>query len=274
MKKYVTRSLMGITLGLSTLAMTATSVQAADVPDPLRLGIDMPYAPFGYKLPSGELTGFEIELGNALCKQLATHCQWVEQDFDGIVPGLLARKYDVIMSALTINPERERQVLFSAPYFTPPSGWFVKADSPLAKVTGALDSEALKGKVIGVQRGNLQDHYVTDLYGQVAEVRRYTKLDDLVLDMDSGRVDAAFLDQPVGQDTLVNANDGNFVNTGTAISEPKKYFGDGFGIAMKQRDRALKKSIDSALEQLKADGTLKRLNAKYFAAEKTTTTSQ
>jgi arginine/ornithine transport system substrate-binding protein len=268
MKQFATRALMGLTLGLSTLAISAGAVQAADVPDPLRLGIDVPYAPFGYKLPSGELTGFEIELGNAICEQLATRCEWVEQDFDGIIPGLMARKYDVIMSALTINPERERQVLFSAPYFTPPSGWFVKADSPLAGAD-SLDAEALKGKVIGVQRGNLQDHYVTDLYASVAEVRRYTKLDDLVLDMDSGRVDVAFLDLPVGQDTLVEANDGNFVNTGSAISEPKKYFGDGFGIAMKQRDRDLKKSIDEALDTLKADGTLERLNAKYFASAAT-----
>jgi len=268
MKQFATRALMGLTLGLSTLAISAGAVQAADVPDPLRLGIDVPYAPFGYKLPSGELTGFEIELGNAICEQLATRCEWVEQDFDGIIPGLMARKYDVIMSALTINPERERQVLFSAPYFTPPSGWFVKADSPLAGAD-SLDAEALKGKVIGVQRGNLQDHYVTDLYTSVAEVRRYTKLDDLVLDMDSGRVDVAFLDLPVGQDTLVEANDGNFVNTGSAISEPKKYFGDGFGIAMKQRDRDLKKSIDEALDTLKADGTLERLNAKYFASAAT-----
>ncbi|MDH2292687.1 transporter substrate-binding domain-containing protein [Cobetia marina] len=268
MKQFATRALMGVTLGLSTLAISAGAVQAADVPDPLRLGIDVPYAPFGYKLPSGELTGFEIELGNAICEQLATRCEWVEQDFDGIIPGLMARKYDVIMSALTINPERERQVLFSAPYFTPPSGWFVKADSPLAGAD-SLDAEALKGKVIGVQRGNLQDHYVTDLYASVAEVRRYTKLDDLVLDMDSGRVDVAFLDLPVGQDTLVEANDGNFVNTGSAISEPKKYFGDGFGIAMKQRDRDLKKSIDEALDTLKADGTLERLNAKYFASAAT-----
>ncbi|MGB2149285.1 MAG: transporter substrate-binding domain-containing protein [Cobetia amphilecti] len=268
MKQFATRALLGLTLGLSSFAIATSAAQAADVPDPLRLGIDVPYAPFGYKLPSGELTGFEIELGNAICAQLATHCEWTEQDFDGIIPGLMARKYDVIMSALTINPERERQVLFSEPYFTPPSGWFVKADSPLAGAD-TLDAEALAGKVIGVQRGNLQDHYVTDLYGRTAEVRRYTKLDDLVLDMDSGRVDVAFLDLPVGQDTLVNANDGNFVNTGSAISEPKKYFGDGFGIAMKKRDRDLKKAIDGALKALKADGTLKRLNDKYFASAAT-----
>ena len=254
-------------LGISLLgaALMAGGAQAAES---LRIGVDVPYEPMEYKTPDGELTGFDIELGNAICAKINRDCEWVIQAWDGIIPGLMARKYDVIMSALTINPERERQVLFSEPYFTPPSGWFVKADSPLAGAD-TLDAEALAGKVIGVQGGNLQDHYVTDLYGRTAEVRRYTKLDDLVLDMDSGRVDVAFLDLPVGQDTLVNANDGNFVNTGSAISEPKKYFGDGFGIAMKKRDRNLKKAIDGALEALKADGTLKRLNDKYFASAAT-----
>ena len=93
---------------LSTFAITTSAVQAADVPDPLRLGIDVPYAPFGYKLPSGELTGFEIELGNAICAKINRDCEWVIQAWDGIIPGLMARKYDAIMSSMAITEERRQ----------------------------------------------------------------------------------------------------------------------------------------------------------------------
>ena len=83
-----------------------------------------------YRTPDGELTGFDIELGNALCAEIGIQCEWVVQGWDGIIPGLMARKYDAIMSSMTINDDRRKQVLFSDPYFTPPSAWFAPATAP------------------------------------------------------------------------------------------------------------------------------------------------
>ena len=107
MKKLLTTSLLGA-------ALIAGVAQAQDT-EQLRIGVDVPYEPMEYRTPDGELTGFDIELGNALCAQIKAECEWVVQAWDGIIPGLLARKYDAIMSSMTINDERRQTVLFSDP---------------------------------------------------------------------------------------------------------------------------------------------------------------
>lgn len=246
-------------LGISLLgaALLAGGAQAAET---LRIGVDVPYEPMEYKTPDGELTGFDIELGNAICAKINRDCEWVIQAWDGIIPGLMARKYDAIMSSMTINDERREKVLFSDTYITPPSAWFAPTDSKLS----ATSQEALAGKAIGVQRGTLQDNYVTDLYGKNAEVKRYTTADDLVLDMEAGRLDIAFLDFPVGKSTLIDGGDGHYKAVGEVVTEPKKYFGDGFGIAMRKRDKDLAEQINAALADLKADGTYDTIHTKYF----------
>ncbi|ABE60139.1 MULTISPECIES: ABC transporter substrate-binding protein [Chromohalobacter] len=251
MKKLLTMTLLGS-------ALLAGSAFAQDT---LRIGVDVPYEPMEYRTADGELTGFDIELGNALCAEIGAQCEWVVQAWDGIIPGLMARKYDAIMSSMTINEERKQTVLFSDPYFTPPSAWFTPSDSEIdfpAKQT-------LEGKTIGVQRGTLQDNYATDMFGDVADISRYTTADDLVLDMDAGRVDIAFLDFPVGKSTLLDSDEGSYKVVGEMITEPKKYFGDGFGIAFRKRDQELADKFNEALATLKENGTYQELYNKYFA---------
>ncbi|MGM8850741.1 transporter substrate-binding domain-containing protein [Salinicola sp. V024] len=255
MKKLLTTSLLGA-------ALIAGVAQAQDT-EQLRIGVDVPYEPMEYRTPDGELTGFDIELGNAMCKQIKADCEWVVQAWDGIIPGLLARKYDAIMSSMTINDERRQTVLFSDPYIKPPSAWFAAADSGIDSVY----PETLKGKTIGVQRGTLQDNYVTDMYGDDANISRYTTADDLVLDMDAGRVDIAFLDFPVGKSTLLDSKDGDYVSVGDMISEPEKYFGEGFGMAFRPRDKELAQRFDDALATLKDNGTYDKIYDKYFKTQ-------
>ncbi len=118
---------------------------------------------------------------------------------------------------------------------------------------------------IGVQRGTLQDNYVTDMYGDVADVNRYATADDMVLDMDSGRLDIVFLDFPVGKSTLLDSEAGDYKTVGEKITEPKQYFGDGFGIAFRKRDEALAEAFNEALATLKENGTYADIEAKYFS---------
>ncbi|MHB0775891.1 ABC transporter substrate-binding protein [Halomonas sp. WWR20] len=243
-----------------TLLGAAILAGGAQAQDSLRIGVDVPYEPMEYRTPEGELTGFDIELGNALCAEIGAECEWVVQAWDGIIPGLMARKYNAIMSSMTINEERRQTVLFSDPYFSPPSAWFVPTDSAIE----APYKETLEGKTIGVQRGTLQDNYVTDMFGDVADISRYTTADDLVLDMDSGRVDIAFLDFPVGKSTLLDSQQGNYKTVGSMITEPKKYFGEGFGIAFRKRDQELAEKFNQALATLKDNGTYDEIYQKYF----------
>jgi len=105
------------------LALAAGTVQAKDWKE-IRIAFDVPYEPFEYKDENGELTGFEVELAEAMCDEMNADCEFVIQSWDGMIPGLLARKFDLIMSSMSITPERAERVLFSEPYYNTPGGWF------------------------------------------------------------------------------------------------------------------------------------------------------
>lgn len=250
MNKTISSLTAAVLIGLST---TATAEE------PLRIGVDVPTAPMEYRLPSGELTGFDIDLGNALCEHISRECEWVVQEWSGIIPGLLARKYDAIMSSMTINDARRETVLFSDPYIKPSSAWFGAADLEVETIS----HESLTGKTIGVQRGTLQDSYVTDNFSDVAGVSRYSTTSDMVMDMKTGRVELIFLDHPAGVAALLDGNE-EYRVVGELVNEPKKYFGEGFGIAFRQRDGELAKRFNDALAELKENGTYSDIHKKYF----------
>lgn len=247
-----------ILIAATAVAAAAGTAQARG--DNVRIGVDVPYVPMEYQNPDGSLTGFDIDLGNALCKQAQLECSWVEQSWNGIIPGLKARKFDAIMSSMTINETRKKQLLFSDPYIVPPSAWFVPGDSDI----DTPSKTSLKGMDVGVQRGTVQDNYVTDVYGDIASIKRYASADDVVVDMDTGRLDAAFFDYPTGMSGLLDVEDKDYKVVGDKMTEPKKYFGEGFGIAFRKRDTELADKFNAALATLKDNGTYDRIYAKYF----------
>ncbi|EWH03304.1 transporter substrate-binding domain-containing protein [Halomonas sp. BC04] len=253
-----TSLLLAATLGAALVAGTA---QARDYSD-IRLGVDLPYEPFMYRQADGELTGFEIELGEAVCAYLEATCTWVEQDWDGIIPGLLARNYDAIMSSMSINEERAQQVLFSEPYYTTPSVWVTALDREI----DIDDRASLEGLVVGVQRATLQDNYVTELYGDVVEVRRYTGGSEVVTDMRAGRLDLAFMDYPVAESNMaIDTDESEFKRISGFIKEPAHIFGEGVGVAFRKRDQALADDFNEALTALKEDGTYDEIMNRYFS---------
>lgn len=247
--------LLAAVLGTGLLA---SSVQADE---PLRLAADVPYAPFEYTLPDGRLAGFDIELGNAVCDYLDMDCEWIVQSWDGLIPGLRARKFDAIMSAMTISEERRRQVLFSDTYFRMPSTWVAPRGSDI----DVTDPASLAGKVVGVQTATLQDNYVTDLYGDSVEVRRYASWADVVTDMRAQRLDLAFMEYPTAQSFVgVDEADSDFQRQGELIREPARYFAQGVGVAFRKRDRELAERFNEAFAALKANGTYDEIAGKYF----------
>lgn len=235
----------------SALALTAT-VEAKEWTN-IRVGVDAPYPPFEYRDPDGNLTGFEIELGNAVCQEISGNdCDWVIQAWDGIIPGLLARKYDMIFSSMSINEERQKRVLFSDPYYTTPSAFFAGSGFNPANAAG---------KRIGVQRATIQDAYVTEFLTS-AEVVRYTTADDMVVDIKGGRLDAMFIDAPVGLEML--DGDTSISQVGDFVKEPVRIFGEGVGAAFRKRDAELEGLVSAALEKLKNDGTYDEIMDRYF----------
>lgn len=239
---------------MDAFCILASGVQAKEWTK-VRVAVDIPYEPFEYTNPDGTFTGFEVDLGNAVCKEIGAECEWVVQAWDGIIPGLLARKYDAIMSSMSITEERAQKVLFSEGYYNTPSAWFGNKDKAALDVTS---KEALKGKVVGVQRGTLQDNYVTDHFGDAVEVKRYTTADDLVLDLTGGRLDLVFLDFPVGEKTVLSNADYQTVGKNIQV-------GDGVGVAFRKRDTDLAEKFNAALKKLKTDGTYDTIMKKYFS---------
>ena len=234
------------------LAMMAGSVHAKEWKE-IRIAFDVPYEPFEYKTPDGELTGFEVELAEAMCEELKADCEFVIQAWDGMIPGLLARKFDAIMSSMSITPERAERVLFSEPYYNTPGGWFARDGFD----TDVTDMDAMEGKTLGVQRGTTMDTYVTENMGGIVSIKRYTTADDMVLDLEGQRLDVVFVDYPVGEQTILT-KDGF-----KEVSEPVK-LGEGVGVAMRKRDKELANRVNAALRKLKKDGTYDEIMNKYF----------
>ncbi len=240
---------------LATLAgvlVLTGAVEAKDW-DTIRAGVDAPYPPFEYKAPDGTLTGFEIELGNAVCQEVTgSDCEWVIQAWDGIIPGLLARKYDMIFSSMSINEERQKRVLFSEPYYTTPSAFFSSSN---------FDAANSNGKRVGVQRATIQDTYVTEFLTD-AEVVRYTTADDMVVDLKGGRLDPMFVDAPVGLEMLGEGS--AIVQVGDFVKAPVRIFGEGVGAAFRKRDAELEDKVSAALDKLKSNGTYDEIMNRYF----------
>ncbi|GAA3928798.1 transporter substrate-binding domain-containing protein [Litoribacillus peritrichatus] len=236
------------------LAVTSSIAMAKDYKE-VRLAVDVPYEPFEYKAPDGSLTGFEIDLGNAVCAEMKVKCEWVVQAWDGIIPGLLARKYDAIFSSMSINEDRKKKVLFSDPYYNTPSSWFGPNESKSMDVSS---KDVLKGKSVGVQRGTIQDKYITKTFGSVVDVKRYTTADDLVIDLKGGRLDLVFLDYPVGESTIMK--DDKFDSISDTIQ-----LGDGVAVALRKRDKDLAAKFNAALAKVKANGTYDKIMKKYFS---------
>ncbi|QSP95083.1 transporter substrate-binding domain-containing protein [Marinobacter salinisoli] len=244
------------TLLLAFIALTLTTPLAlAKDTKPLRVAMDVPYAPFGERGPDGKLVGFEVDLGNAMCQEITgQECDWVVQAWDGIIPGLLARKYDLIVSSMSITEERRNAVLFSEPYYTTPSLFFTRAESD-------FDQANTSDTRIGVQRGTNQERYVAEMHPD-AKVIRYTTTDDMYLDLTGERLDAVFLDAPVG--IKWGKDDPKVVQHGDFIKEPARIFGQGVGVAMRKRDKELAEKVNAALDKLKNNGVYDDIMNKYF----------
>ena len=243
---------------VATVAALSSSAALAKSYESIRLAVDVPYEPFEYQLPDGTLTGFEIDLGNEICAELKLECEWVVQGWDGIIPGLLARKYDVIFSSMSITEERAKKVLFSNPYYTTPSAWFAAKTSTI----DPTNVQTLDGKRVGVQKGTIQDDYITQTYNNVDAVVRYDKADELAIDLAGGRIDVVFLDYPVGEQTILA--DEQYQMVGEYVTAPESVFGLGIGAAFRQRDGELAEQFNQAIEAIYADGRYDAIMDKYF----------
>ncbi|WP_413479089.1 ABC transporter substrate-binding protein [Vibrio hibernica] len=247
-----------ITIAAVLCSMLWLPAQAADQ-KVVRLSSDFTYPPFNYKDSNGDPAGFDIEIAAALCKEANFKCVWSTQDWDGLIPALLARKSDVIMASMRITEERKKRILFTNKYYQTPARFVAKSDAGFT-----LDKAGLTGKTIGVQIGTIHDTYVTEKFGDVASIKRYKGQDEVYLDLENGRLDAAFgnadqlqlafLDKPLGK---------GFALVGTPVTD-KAYVGEGTALALRKQDTKLANAFNKAIAEIRKNGTYDKIAAKYF----------
>jgi len=246
---------------LAAALMSLALVTAAQANDwkKIRIGVEGAYPPFSEVGPDGKLHGFDIDIAFALCAQMQAQCTLVQQDFDGLIPALQARKFDAIIASMSITEERKRSVAFSDKYYQTPARLVVKTGTALQPTR-----EGLKGKRIGVQRSTIHDRFATDTFTG-AEIVRYGKQDDVFLDLASGRIDAALADSiAVDVGFLKTPQGKGFQFVGPSYDDPK-YFGTGAGVAMRKSDTDLQAKFNAAIAAIRADGSFQKIAAKYFS---------
>jgi len=251
-----------ILLIVFALAIAAGSVQAKDW-KVVRIGVEGAYPPFSWVTPDGELKGFDIDIAKALVAAMGAEVKLVPQDWDGIIPALLARKYDAIIASMSITEERKKKVAFTNKYYNTP-GKFVCKKGAMKDFTRAEVAEATKGKKIGVQRATIHDNFVTEQGAKDTIVKRYGTQDDAYLDLVAGRVDMLLADSVAIDEGFLKKPEGkDFQFIGPDLSE-KKYFGEGAGIAIRKQDTDLVEMFNKAIEKIRQDGTYKKIQDKYF----------
>ena len=244
--------------GAMMAALAAGAVQAQDWKT-VRFGIEGAYPPFSWTDESGQLQGFDVDMANALCEQMQVQCQLVAQDWDGIIPALLARKYDAIIAAMSITEERKRTVDFTGKYALVPNKFAARKGTELE-----LSQEGLAGKRIGVQIATTHDKYLTDNYGKDVALVRYGTADEAYLDLKAGRIDYVFLDATAIEEGLLNKEGGDaFEFVGPSVTD-EQWFGEGFGIAVRKQDQKLKEMLNKAILELRENGKYQEINSKYF----------
>lgn len=241
------------------------------------------YAPWNFVNSQGKLEGFELDLGAELCKRAKLDCEFVAQDWDGIMPSLLAKKYDAIMAGMNITPKRMETINFTQAYAAGPHGFLVLKNSPLAKMPGGEFSltkdiagsekaieelkPLLKGKVLGVQGSTTNLAWAEKYFKGVAEIREYKTTEQHDLDLSAGRIDAAIGAHSAAKATMESAIGKDMMIAGPAFSGG--ILGLGVAVGLRKEDNDLKAAFDAAVKSAIADGTIKTLSMKWFKIDMT-----
>ncbi|HYY26560.1 MAG TPA: ABC transporter substrate-binding protein [Chthoniobacterales bacterium] len=226
----------------------------------IRFGVDPSYPPFESKGPDGSLVGFDIDLGNALCAKLNAKCVWVENDFDGMIPALQARKIDAVLSDMSVTEKRRQQINFTNRISFSPTRMVAKAGSNLQPTP-----ESLRGKNIGVEQGTVQEAYAKTYFEPAgANVMSYQNQDQVYADLKSGRLDASLQDEVQASVGFLKTPEGKgFVFAGPELDDTK-ILGSAAAIGVRKGDTDLLDALNKALAELINDGTYQAIAKKYF----------
>ena len=236
----------------------AAGIAPATAAEELRIGVEGAYPPFSWKEADGTLKGFDIDLAFALCEKMGRDCKLVEQDWDGMIPALLAKKYDAIIASMSINEERKKRVDFSDKYYNTPAR-FVAAEGSGLDVSPA----GLAGKAVGVQRGTTHQCFMEKVYPD-ADLRLYPTQEEVFIDLAAGRLDAQVSDSIQADEGFLETDAGKGFAFVGGVQFDLECHGEGAGIAVRKGEDELREAFNAAITAIREDGTYRSINDKYF----------
>lgn len=270
-----------LVVSVIALALSQVSAQAVDRKT-LTIATEGASPPWDMIDTEGKLVGYDIDVGNELCRRITVECKFVAQDWDGMIPALTVGKFDAIMSGMAITEKRKRSIAFSRPYAGGFNQLVMRKDLQLpqtdtkAKINltsvgkvqeGVLEQlqSALSGKTLGVLRSSNSEAVLNDLFGKVATIRSYDTQDNLHLDLAAGRIDGGLADYFTWK-TFLESKDGE----AAAFYGPELsggLWGPGVGVGIRKDDTDLVATFDKAIQECIADGTLRNLSLKWFGID-------
>jgi len=251
------RVLRTLTVAAFAIGISLGAVHAQDMKT-IKIGTEGAYPPFNNLEADGSLVGFDIDIAKALCEEMKVKCEFVTQDWDGIIPALQAGKFDAIIASMSITDERKKKVDFTNKYYNTPAAIAAPKDTDIKGVT----KEDLAGKIIGVQGSTTHANYAEATYTD-STIKSYPTADEYKLDLANGRLDAVNDDIIVLKEWLATPEGACCKIVGTIKPVPK-YHGEGAGIAVRKGDDQLREAFNKAIAAIRANGKYKEINDKYF----------
>ncbi len=228
-----------------TTAALALTAGVAIAQETIRMGTEGAYPPYNFLNDAGEVDGFERALGDELCARAGLTCEWVTNDWDGIIPNLVSGNYDTIMAGMSITDERKEVIAFTQDYYPPTASIYVAAS----------EDADLAGGVVAAQTSTIQAGHVAESGAALLE---FATPEETVAAVRAGEADAVFADMDYLL-PLVEASGGELMVVGEPVP-----LGGGVGIGMRQTDTEMLATFDAAITDMKADGTLNALLIEWF----------
>ena len=274
------------TIAIAALTTATLMTGAAQAGDVIRIATEGAYPPWNALNSAGALEGFEIDLSKDLCARAKLECTMEQTAWEGIIPSLQSRKFDVIMAGMSITDKRKKKIIFSRSYASSPAVFVVGKDSELANFKVEADKislteldakeaeslkavlAALKGKTIGVQKGTIHLNFLKEYLKDDATIRTYATQEQLDLDLQSSRVDVAFAAMSYWHPLFQKEAGKDFRAIGPGFSEGP--FGEGVGLGFRKKDQALADKFSVAINSAIADGTVSKIATKWFGFDAST----
>ncbi|MDS1135425.1 ABC transporter substrate-binding protein [Nitratireductor indicus] len=248
---------VALALPAAFLAFTLGAANAQGIK--IKIGTEGAYPPFNNLTSDGKLEGFDIDIARALCEEMKAECEFVTQDWDGIIPALQAGKFDAIIASMSINEDRKKEVDFTDKYYNTPPAIVVPKDSDIKGVT----KEDLAGKTIGAQGSTTHSTYAEKTFTD-SDVKLYPTSEEYKLDIINGRLDAV-IDDVVVLDEFLKTDDGACCKIAGTLTPIEEIYGPGIGIAVRKGDNDLREKLNAAIKAIRENGKYKEINEKHFS---------